>query len=1143
MSQEKNHQKITREFALSSLAINNKTTVFVLTVIILISGILAYISMPKENFPELVIPQIYIGTAYPGNSSLDMEKLVTRPLEKELKSVSGVDKITSTSIQGFSTVLVEFNFDVEPSDALKKVKDAVDKAKSKPDFPKDLPADPNVFEMNFSEFPIMNINLSGDYSLDELKSFAEYLEDKIEALTEISKVDIRGVQQKEVEIAVDMHKMDAVQVSFQDIESAIQRENITVSGGDILSGDVRRNVRVAGEFSDINEIQNVIVKHEKFNIVYLKDIAAVAFKDEESKSFAREFMKPVVMVDVVKRGGKNLLEATDKIKAIVDEARLKKFPKDLQISITNDQSTVTRNQVDNLENSIISGVILVVLVLLFFLGLRNALFVGIAIPLSMFMAFMILGTMGVTLNLIVLFSLILALGMLVDNGIVVVENIYRLMDEGLSAIQAAKQGVGEVALPIITSTATTLAAFIPLAFWPGMMGEFMKYLPITLIIVLGSSLFVGLVINPVFTAAFMKVGETVPNKKKVLIAFSVLSVSGMILLFAKWFTTGNLLLISGLLLLLNLYILGPASRSFQNNFLPKLEAKYHRFVSFSLKGKNPVYLFIGTNVLFVLSFVLLYLFTPKVEFFPINEPNYVNIFIDKPIGADIKATNKVAMRIEDILMKTLSEFEVEENGENKNFLVESIIAQVGDGTSDPAQGPVMGNTPHKARVTVNFVPFEKRRGVNTADVMETMRNNIKAVPGVQITVDKNQNGPPQGKPVNIEVTGENYDSLIVYAESIRKFINELNIAGIEELKPDVELGKPELLIEIDRDKARRFGVSTSQIGTSIRTALYGKEVSRYKDGKDDYPINIRFMDQYRYDAENLLSQRITFRDMLSGQMRQLPVSAVASPVKTTTFSAVKRKNQDRVITIASNVKEGYNANEIVANLKTAMDDYSLPEGYQVKFTGQQEEQAKEMEFLSKALMIAVFLIFLIIVAQFNSAGTPFIIVGAVVFSLIGVLLGLVIFQMDFIVIMTMIGIISLAGIVVNNAIVLIDYSNLLMERKREELGVSEKERLSLEDVKQCIIEAGRTRLRPVLLTAITTVLGLLPLATGMNINFFTLLSDFDPQIYFGGDNAIFWGPMSWTVIFGLSFATFLTLVIVPVMYFLMNRLKHKIFPR
>jgi multidrug efflux pump len=1143
-NQSKN--KITREFGLSSLAVDNKTTVFVLTFIILISGIFAYMKMPKENFPELVIPQIYVGTAYPGNSSLDMEKLVTRPLEKEIKSISGVDKVTSTSIQGFSTVLVEFSFDVEPSDALRKVKDAVDKARSTPDFPKDLPAEPNVFELNFSEFPILNINLSGNFTIEELKNYAEILEDKIEGLSEISKVEIRGVQKKEVEVAVDMHKMDALQIAFQDIETAIQRENITISGGDILTGDFRRTVRVKGEFSNVEEIRNIIIKDEKFNIVYLTDIANVSFKDEESKSYAREFRNPVVMLDVVKRGGQNLLAATDKIRDIVKEAQEKSFPKHLQISITNDQSSVTRNQVDNLENSIISGVILVVIVLLFFLGLRNALFVGIAIPLSMFMAFMILGAMGVTLNLIVLFSLILALGMLVDNGIVVVENIYRLMDEGKSKIEAAKEGVGEVAWPIISSTATTLAAFLPLAFWPGMMGEFMFYLPITLMIVLGSSLFVALVINPVLTATYMKVGETIPNKRKVHMAFAVFAVLGMILLFAKFFTIGNLLLLSALLLLLNLYILGPASKKFQANFLPRLENKYRGFLSYSLSGKKPATFFFGTIGLLLFSFVMLGVFTPKVEFFPVNEPNYVNIFIEKPIGTDIESTNKTTARIEEILVRTLSEYEepvILPNGETgrKNFLVESIIAQVGDGTSDPAQGPALGNTPHKGRITVNFVPFENRRGVNSGEVMEKIRESIKAVPGVQITVDKNQDGPPRGKPINMEIIGENYDSLIVYAESIRKYINELNIEGIEELKPDVELGKPELIVEIDRDKTRRFGLSTAQVGSTIRTALFGKEVSRFKDGKDDYPINIRFMDQYRYDGENLLNQRMTFRDMLTGQMRQVPISAIATPVKTTTFSAVKRKNHDRVITIASNVKEGMNANETVQQIKDAMAHFALPEGYKVKFTGEQEDQAKEMEFLSSALMIAVFLIFLIIVAQFNSAGTPFIIVASVIFSLIGVLLGLVIFQMDFIIIMTMIGIISLAGVVVNNAIVLIDYANLLIDRKKAELEVPYNKMLSLEEIKNCIIEAGQKRLRPVLLTAITTVLGLLPLALGMNINFFTLLSDFNPQIYFGGDNAIFWGPMAWTVIFGLSFATFLTLVIVPVMFYLLNRIKLRFF--
>lgn len=1133
---------------MSSLSVNNRKTVFVLTIIIFLAGVVSYMSMPKESFPELAIPQIYIGTAYPGNSAVDMEKLITRPLEKEIKSITGVDKITSTSIQGYSTVLVEFNFDVETSIALRKVKDAVDKARSNPDFPKDLPADPNVFEMNFSEFPIMNVNLSGDFSIDQLKKYGEYLEDKMEALTEISKVDIRGVQDKEVSIAVDIHKMEALKINFNDIENALRGENMTLSGGDILTDNFRRTVRVVGEFTNMDEIRNVIVKDEKQEIVYLRDIAEVDFKEQERTSYAREFTKPVVMLDVIKRSGQNLLDASDKIRKIIDEARADKFPENLEISITNDQSDQTRNQVDNLENSIISGVILVVLVLLFFLGLRNALFVGVAIPLSMFMSFMILSAMGVTINMIVLFSLILALGMLVDNGIVVIENIYRLMDEGKNPIQAAKEGVGEVAWPIISSTATTLAAFLPLAFWPGMMGEFMKYLPITLIIVLGSSLFVGLVINPVFAASYMRVGESAPNKRKVNIYSLILIAIGLLLFIGKLFTIGNLLIITGLLLLLNAYLLFPGAVKFQARVLPVLEDKYKGFVAFALNNSRR-FVF-GTFGLLILSIVLLIVFTPKVEFFPVNQPNYINIFVEKPIGTDIEATNSITEKVESIVSDLLTKYEedVEENGQKrrKNYLVKSLIAQVGEGTSDPSQGPVMGNTPHKARVTVSFVEYVHRHSlenpdemINTGKVMEEIRASLKGIPGVQITVDKNNEGPPRQKPINIEVLGDDYDSIINYAEQIKNYINKQNLPGIEELKLDIELGKPELVIEIDRDKARTFGVSTGQIAMGIRTALFGKEVSRYKDGEDDYPIQIRLSDKYRYNSETLLNQRITFRDMITGRIVQMPISAVATPVKKSTYSAVKRKNLDRMIAISSNVMEGHNPNLTVANIKAVMEGYELPDGYSFKFTGEQEDQGKEMAFLGKALMIAVFLIFLIIVAQFNSAGTPLIIVASVGFSLIGVLLGLVIFQMDFIIIMTMIGIISLAGVVVNNAIVLIDYTNLVMTRKKEELGLGEDGKLTPEAIKESIVESGKTRLRPVLLTAITTILGLLPLATGMNINFFTMLSDFDPQIYFGGDNAIFWGPMSWTVIFGLTFATFLTLVIVPVMYYLLIRVKNK----
>jgi len=404
-------------------------------------------------------------------------------------------------------------------------------------------------------------------------------------------------------------------------------------------------------------------------------------------------------------------------------------------------------------------------------------------------------------------------------------------------------------------------------------------------------------------------------------------------------------------------------------------------------------------------------------------------------------------------------------------------------------------------------------------------------------VGKDSNGPPSGPPVNIEISGDDYAQLVDVADGVRAFINNQSISGIEELKLDVETGKPEMPIEVDRIKARALGLSSAQIGDAIRTALFGKEVSRFKDGEDDYPINIRMIDDYRYNMEDLMNQKITFRDAATGKIKQVPISAVAKAKKTSTFSSVKRKDLKRVISIQSNVVEGSNPTETVEAIKASLKDYSIPRGVTLSFTGEQEDQAEQLSFLSSALLMAVFLIFLILVSQFNSASTPFIILVTVVFSLIGVFLGLVIFRMEFVIMMTMIGIISLAGIVVNNAIVLIDFIRQLSARKRDELGLEEKAKLPVPELIDTIVQSGKTRLRPVLLTAITTVLGLIPLATGMNINFFTLFTENDPQIFFGGDNVVFWGPMSWTVIFGLTFATFLTLVIVPVMYYLFERMQ------
>ena len=451
----------------------------------------------------------------------------------------------------------------------------------------------------------------------------------------------------------------------------------------------------------------------------------------------------------------------------------------------------------------------------------------------------------------------------------------------------------------------------------------------------------------------------------------------------------------------------------------------------------------------------------------------------------------------------------------------------------------MGNTPNKARITVSFVKFQERKGIKTNDVLNLVRSRLKSYPDADIVVTKNEDGPPQGAPITIELQADDYDQLLLTAESMKTFVESKRIGGIEELKIDVNKNKPEMPVIIDREKARRYGLSTYSVGDAIRTSLFGKEVSRYKEGEDDYPINIRFMEAYRDNADAILNQKVTFRDQSTGRIKQVPISAVADFEKTQTFNAVKRKDLQRIITITSNVLEGYNANEVVANIKSSLNEFDVPEGVDFVFSGQQEEQSKEMDFLSTALLIAVFMIFLIMVSQFNSASTPAIILFSVLFSLIGVLLGLVIFQMEFVIIMTMIGIISLAGVVVNNAIVLIDYTNLTRERRKRELGIPDSGRLPFAEVKEAIVLSGKTRLRPVLLTAITTILGLLPLAIGLNIDFVNFVVDYDPKIYIGGDNNIFWKPMSWAIIFGLTFATFLTLIVVPVMYLILNLFKYK----
>jgi len=1118
---EKNHK--VRQFPLTNLALNNKNTVYLLIIFLVIFGFYSYRSLPKELFPDIVIPTVMVQTIYPGNTPIDIENLVTRPLEKELEVIRGIKEIRSTSSQDVSGIFVEFNTNVDIKKALQDTKDAVDKAKS--ELPDDLPQDPFVADIDFSEFPIIYINLSGDYSINELKRYAEYLEDEIERISEISKVDIIGLDEREIKINVDHYKMESVQVSFTDIENAIGAENISMSAGQIRKGGTRRSLRIIGEFTNMDEIRDVIVKNEDGNIVYLKDIATVedAFADPEA--YARLNGQPVVSLHVIKKGGENLLLATDQIFDLLDQARKDgSLPGNLNITITNDQSDIIRKQLSNLENSIIMGVLLVILVLYFFLGTRNSLFVGFAIPMSMLIAFMVFNLADYRVNMILLFSLILALGMLVDNAIVVVENIFRFTERGYSRTEAARLAVGEIAVPIITSTATTLAAFFPLVFWQSLIGEFMKILPITLIITLTSSLFVALVIIPVFTSSFMRPGEQLPrpNRKRSLIVASV-----MILLSALFYLLGintpaTLLGIFALIGLANLLFLNSLALTFQNRFLPWLESLYRRTLEYILIRRRPYYTVLIAFFLLIFTLFLMGVRTPKVVFFPSMDPQYINVLATLPIETDIEKTNTFMLSMEEDILKLLQPYQ---------HIVKSVLTTVGSGAKGENEFLDLSETPHRGIVTVTFLDFELREGINTWDIMEVFENElIGKYPGVSVAVEKQSEGPPVGRAVNIEITGRDFDRLIMLSESMQAFIEQADIPGIEGVNTDLELGKPEAIIHIDRDRARRYGLSTGQIASTIRTALFGKDVSDFKVGEDEYPIQLRLSEASRHNIADLLNQRVTFRNQSNGKIVQVPISAVADISYSSTYGSVKRKDLNRMVTLYSNVLKGYNATEVNSMIKNLLEGYELPQGYSFKFTGEQEEQAESMAFLEEAMLIAIALILIILVSQFNSIIKPLIIIMAVVLSTIGVFGGLATFKMDFVVIMTGIGLISLAGIVVNNAIVLIDYTDLLKKRKRQELGLEEDAILPNDFSMECIIQAGNTRLRPVMLTAITTILGLIPLAIGLNIDFISLFEQLNPKIYFGGDNVAFWGPLSWTVIFGLTFSTFLTLLVVPAMY-------------
>lgn len=1142
MSQNTHHHK---ESFFSSWAVDNRTTVYVLTFIIVLLGVFAFYSMPRESFPEVVQNNIYVSSVYPGNSAEDVEKVITKELEDKFKNVSGVTKVTSNSFQDYGLITIEFDEKVPVAEAKQRIKDKVDEAKGDQDWPNldsGSKVEPSVFDLNLSEeIPILNVNIKGNYPKFVLKQYADDIKDDLEDIPEVKQADVLGVDDNEVEVALDLYKMNAAGVSFDQVINGIKNENITISGGNLVNDGNRTNVRIKGQISSPNELNGFLVKPG----VKIQDIAKVEFKEKEKTTFARESGQDVVMINLKKRSGTNMIDAIDQAKEKIKKAEETYLPKDLEITLTSDQSTDVEHQVSELANHILIGILLVMCVLSFSMGLKNALFVGTAIPLSMLIAFAILSAMGITLNTMVLFAMVMGLGMLVDDGIVVVDNVYANMEKGFTRRLASKYGIGEIAFPVITSTLTTVCAFLPMLLWPGIMGEFMKYFPITLTVTLLASLFVALIINAAMTGG----GMTLENKnisqnaaKKYTLIFAIIAlIFGALRLitgipFFLAFTSISVLAIAAIWLYKGFF--HDRIEHFQYTFFPNLAKKYQKFLRNLLQGKKPRNWFFGVFGIFVFSIVIfgamMAIGRSKVLFFPENIPKQTIIYMEYPQGTDISKTDEATKLVENKVLHVLDQYKDKKT--QKDFLVESVVTQVGKGAINPeVDGGSQAETPFKSKITVTYVEFAKRKGINTSEVMEKIREAIPNIPGFVATVEKDANGPPVGYPISIELKGDNYDELLAEAHKMITFLNAQGISGIEKLQSDINKESPELMINIDRETAGNLGVSTAYTGITLRRALFGQDISTFKDTKDDYDISVRLQEDQRKNTSLLFNQPIT----LSGPQGTVlvPISTFAKMTEENTFNKIKRKNNTRTIMVYSGVLKDYNNNDVVQKIKNSLQNYKTPEGITYSFGGEQEEQGKNMNFLLFALFLAMSAVTAIIVFQFNSLSKTAIIMTTILLSFSGVFLGLSIFGMDFVILMTMMGIISLAGVVVKNGIVLMDFFVLKLDEKILEKGVETHDDLELEEVKEIIVQSGKERLRPVLLTATTAILGLIPLAIGLNFDVASFLTTLNPHFSLGGDNVAFWGPLAWTIIFGLSFATFLTLIIVPVMFYIISKRK------
>ncbi len=1091
-----------KTFWLTDFAVDHPVSVLTLLALIVMGGLYSYLTVPKEASPDITVPFVAVSTFYSGVAPEDIETLITRPLEEELNKISDIKTLTSQSVESLSSITAEFEAGMDMTEALQLVREKVDIAK--PELP-EAAEEPAILEFNFAEFPIMQVNVSGEYSLVRLKELAEDIQDEIEQIPSVLSVQLSGGLEREVKVDVDLGKLKYYGISFTDVIEAIAFENVTVPGGTIDVGDVKYLVRVPGEFEETRPLGDIVIEAPGDRPIYVRDVAEVDFGFKERESFARLNGNSVVTLSVSKRTGENIIETSDAVRAVLDEME-PDFPPTTHVSITSDQAKYVREMVSNLENNIVSGLILVVSVLLFALGVRNASFVGIAIPLSMFLSFSVMQILGFTMNMVVLFSLILALGMLVDNAVVVVENIYRFREEGFDRKSAAKLATAEVALPVIAATATTLAAFAPMAFWPGITGEFMSYLPKTLMITLTSSLIVGIVINPTLCSLFMHLEDEPRPQLTREFKIGAWVAAGLVgLLLARGRPLTAFLLAATVigLMLLNRFVLDPVGHWVRGRALPVTLHFYEGRLRWALGHRLLV---MGqTGLLFVAVLMLFGAFNPGIEFFPEDiPPDDIWVQVETPVGTRAAVTDEIVQRLE-----------AELGGIEGREDYESVVATTGSKIAD--FGSQTGS--QFATVAVSFVDYELRAH-DTNETLEVMRSAIgEDVAGATISVDKPNMGPPTGRPVNIEIIGEDFETLKSLGDRMVALLSNAAVAPkLEGLESDLDDARPELRVEVDRERAALFGVTTLDIGSTVRNAINGTEASEFRDGEEEYDIVVRLAEQYRSDLSSLADLTVE-----SEMGDPVPLPAIASWRVEEGFSGINRKDMDRVVTVSSDVRAGYNANAVLAEVQAALVEFraELPPGYRLSYTGQQEEQQESQEFLFNSFLWALFLISFILISQFDSILKPVLILSTVMLSTIGVLIGLLIFRMPFGVIMSGVGVISLAGIVVNNAIVLIDYIHVLRDRD----GLDDRESL---------VMGGVTRFRPVTLTAITTVMGLIPLAIGLNIDFNRFYRTLNPNIFWGGAQAAWWGPMAIAVIAGLSFATFLTLILLPVMHSLLD---------